>query len=109
MEGYALHEGIIQNPTLLDYRLPTSLDLPSVDTLIVEVKSTTGPYGVRGVGEPPIVPCLATIANAVHSATGVRMRDLPMTPEAVFWALQGKGNSAKEELKRDSMGAADCS
>jgi len=78
----------MQNPNLLDYRMPTSLDVPSIDTLIVEVNSTTRPYGLRGVAEPPMVPSLATIANAIHSAAGVRLKELPMTPEAVLKAIK---------------------
>jgi CO/xanthine dehydrogenase Mo-binding subunit len=80
----------MQNPNLLDYRMPTAADLPFVDTMLVEVKSDIEPFGVRGVGEPPIVPSLATIANAIHSATGVRLKELPMTPEAVFYAMSGQ-------------------
>ena len=88
MEDYILREGVMQNPNLRDYRMPTPLDLPPMDTLLVETKSGTGPFGMRGVGEPPLVPCLATIANAIHSAVGVRLKQLPMTPEAVFRAMR---------------------
>jgi CO/xanthine dehydrogenase Mo-binding subunit len=88
MENYVFRQGVMQNPNLLDYRMPTAADLPFVDTMLVEVKSDIEPFGVRGVGEPPIVPSLATIANAIHSATGVRLKELPMTPEAVFYAVR---------------------
>ena len=92
-ENYVFQEGVMQNATLLDYRIPTAVDLPFVETILVEVSSAAGPYGVRGVGEPPIVPTLATIANAIHSAAGVRLKELPMTPEAVFWALREQEKS----------------
>ncbi|MCS7207146.1 MAG: xanthine dehydrogenase family protein molybdopterin-binding subunit [Dehalococcoidia bacterium] len=89
-EYYAWDKGKLRNPTLLDYREPTALDVPMIDTCIVEVPAPDGPLGVRGVGEPPIVPGPAALANAIYRAVGVRMTKLPMTPEAVFWAIQEK-------------------
>jgi CO/xanthine dehydrogenase Mo-binding subunit len=90
MEEYKFQDGIMQNPNLLDYRMPTAIDLPFKDVLLVEVKSDIEPFGVRGVGEPPMIPTLAAVANAIHSATGVRLKELPMKPETVFKAIQGK-------------------
>jgi len=85
--GWALNEefvyrddGSMVNSSFLDYRMPTSLDLPMIDTVLVEVPNPGHPYGVRGVGEVPIVPPLAAIANAISRATGKRMTDLPMSP-----------------------------
>ena len=90
-EGYVFNkDGAVANPTFLDYRMPTSLDLPMIDTVIVEVPNPRHPFGVRGVGEAPIVPPPAAIANAIYNAIGVRMTDLPMSPEAVLSALQAK-------------------
>ena len=80
----------MQNPTFLDYRMPISLDLPMIDTVLVEVANPGHPYGVRGVGEVPIVPPMAAIANAIYSATGVRMEQLPMSPGAILEALWEK-------------------
>ena len=95
--GWALNEeyffdqnGHMANSSFLDYRMPTSLDLPMIDTVIVEVANPTHPYGVRGVGEVPIVPPMAAIANAIHNAVGVRMTNLPMSPGAVLEALWDK-------------------
>jgi len=88
MENYVFDRGVLQNTTLLDYRMPTAVDVPFMEILLVEVGSATGPYGLRPVGEPPIVPSLATIANAIHDAIGVRLKELPMSPEAIFWSLQ---------------------
>ena len=82
-EYYMRDDGSMANSTLLDYRMPTSLDLPMIDTVIVEVPSPTHPYGVRGVGEANIVPPTPAIANAIHNAIGVRMTHLPMNPPAV--------------------------
>ena len=92
--GWALNEeyymgdnGQLLNSSLLDYRMPTALDLPMIDTVIVEVANPTHPFGVRGVGEVPIVPPLAAIANGIYHATGIRMTSLPMNPAAVVKAL----------------------
>ena len=90
-EAYTFDEkGGMLNSSLLDYRMPTSLDLPMIDTVIVEVPNPGHPYGVRGVGEIPIVPPMAAIANAIHNAVGVRMRELPMSPDRVLEALWHK-------------------
>ncbi|MBI3953354.1 MAG: xanthine dehydrogenase family protein molybdopterin-binding subunit [Chloroflexi bacterium] len=88
-EGYSWHRGVLRNPSLLDYRMPTALDLPFIAIELVQVPAAAGPYGVRGVGEVPIVPPTAAIANAIYRAVGVRLKALPMTPEAIFMALQG--------------------
>jgi CO/xanthine dehydrogenase Mo-binding subunit len=92
--GWALNEeywyndkGQLMNASLLDYRMPTALDLPMIDTVMVEVPNPGHPYGVRGVGEVPIVPPAAALANAVYRATGVRMQELPMSPAKVTAAM----------------------
>ena len=89
--GWALNEeyfmtddGRMANSTLLDYRMPTSLDLPMIDTVIVEVPNPGHPFGVRGVGEANIVPPTPAIANAINDAIGVRMTSLPMNPPAIM-------------------------
>lgn len=98
--GWALNEeyvyddaGHLLNASLLDYRVPTCLDLPMIEPVIVEVPNPGHPYGVRGVGEVPIVPPLAAIANAIYRAVGVRMNVLPMSPAHILealWARNGK-------------------
>ncbi len=100
--GWALNEeyfvndqGHMVNSSYLDYRMPTSLDLPMLDTVVVEVANPNHPFGVRGVGEVCIVPPMAAIANAVYAAIGVRMNDLPMNPGSVLEALWSKENDAK--------------
>ena len=89
--GWALNEefvynddGNMVNASFLDYRMPTSLDLPMIDTVLIEVPNPGHPYGVRGVGEVPIVPPPAALANAIYRAIGKRMTDLPMSPSAVL-------------------------
>ena len=89
LEGMAYNEdGQLLTSTLMDYALPHSQDAPGITTLLVEVPSVLGPFGARGVGEPPVVPVAAAIANAIKDAVGVRMTQLPMTPERVFASLR---------------------
>ena len=92
--GWALNEeyiynddGEMTNASFLDYRIPTSYDLPMIDAVIVEVPNPGHPYGVRGVGETPIVAPPAAIANAIYRAVGVRMKELPMSPGRILKAL----------------------
>ncbi len=96
--GWGLNEeyfyndsGEMTNGTFLDYRIPTSLDLPMIDTVIVEVANPGHPYGVRGVGEASIIPPPAALANAIYHAAGVRMNQLPMNPGAILEARWGNG------------------
>jgi xanthine dehydrogenase molybdenum-binding subunit len=92
-EGYFYNDdGTMANATFLDYRMPTSLDLPMVETILVEVANPGSPHGIRGVGEVPIVPPMAAVANAIQNAVGVRLTELPMSPDRVVAALK----SAKE-------------
>ncbi len=86
-EYYMSPDGAMMNSSLLDYRMPTSLDLPMIDTVIVEVPNPGHPFGVRGVGEANIVPPPAALANAIYRAAGVRMTRLPMSPPAIMEAL----------------------
>lgn len=83
-EYYYDDKGTMRNSTYLDYRMPTSYDLPMIDTIIVEVPNPGHPYGVRGVGEVPIVPPPAALANAIYDAIGIRMHELPMSPPKVL-------------------------
>lgn len=88
-EEYVYNErGELTNASFLDYRMPTCLDLPMIDAVIVEVPDPNHPFGVRGVGEVPIVPPPAALANAIERAVGVRLRELPMSPGRVVKAMQ---------------------
>ena len=80
----------MRNASFLDYRMPTSLDVPMIETIIVEVPNPSHPYGVRGVGETPIVAPPATIANAIYRAVGVRLTELPMSPPKVWKGMSTK-------------------
>ena len=87
MEEIAMDAGTVLNPNLGGYRMPSSVNAPRVESVLVETPSEHGVLGVKGVGEPPIVPPAATIGNAIGSATGARPRILPMTPERVLGAI----------------------
>ncbi len=96
--GWALNEeyiygadGRLQNAGFLDYRTPVASDLPNIDTVILEIPNPGHPYGVRGVGETPIVPPLAALSNAVSRAIGVRLNELPMSPPKVLGAIMQRG------------------
>ncbi len=87
-EEYVYDEdGIMSNSSFLDYRMPVANDLPPIDTVLVEVPNPGHPFGVRGVGEVPIVPPLAAIANAIYDAVGVRINKLPANPEYLLREL----------------------
>ncbi|MDB4894794.1 MAG: putative oxidoreductase molybdopterin binding subunit, partial [Firmicutes bacterium] len=96
--GWALNEeyvyddeGHLRNANLLDYRVPTALDLPLIETVLVEVPNPNHPYGVRGVGEVCIVPPAGAVANAIQRATGVRFDTLPLSPERVCMTVLKAG------------------
>ncbi|MEO7247256.1 MAG: molybdopterin cofactor-binding domain-containing protein, partial [Novosphingobium sp.] len=96
--GWALNEayiydseGRMENSGFLDYRMPVCSDLPMIDTVLIEKPNPAHPYGVKGVGESPIVTPLAAVANAVRDATGLRFHDLPLSPDRVWSALQARG------------------
>ena len=101
--GWALNEeyfynasGLMDNASFLDYRMPTSFDLPEIDTVIIEVPNPGHPFGVRGVGEANIAPPPAAIANAIFDATGIRLRELPMRPDRVVDALHERPSSTAQ-------------
>src|SRR4029079_15478941 len=94
--GWALNEeyfydekGTLRNAGFLDYRMPTTLDLPLIETVLIEVPNPGHPIGIRGVGEVPIVPPLAAIQSAVADAIGVRFNQLPITPRLIVETLYG--------------------
>jgi len=88
MEELVHREGVVQNPNVGDYFIPTSLDLPEIETIIVEHPGPIGPYGAKAMGEPPIVLPAPAIVNALAHATGVRIRELPATPEKLLLGLR---------------------
>ena len=98
--GWALNEeyfmsddGQMLNSSFLDYRMMTSLDLPMIDTVVVEVANPGHPFGVRGIGEGNLVPVMAAVANSVYHAIGKRINELPLSPGAIMDAIEGNGNT----------------
>src|SRR4029077_4991581 len=83
-EYFYAQTGTMRNATYLEYRIPTCLDLPMIETILVEVPNPGHPYGVRGAGEVPITPPPAALANAIYRAVGVRMLSLPMSPPRIM-------------------------
>lgn len=90
MEGIAYEDGRVANPNLTDYKVPTIADVPDVEAIIVEHPNPDGPFGAKGVGEPPAIAPPATLANAVEAAIGVRIRSLPVTAEKLLKALKDR-------------------
>jgi CO/xanthine dehydrogenase Mo-binding subunit len=84
-------KGLMDNAGFLDYRIPVASDLPMIEAVLVEVPNPRHPFGVRGVGEVPIIPPLAAVANAVSHAIGIRMHDLPLSPPTIRAAIDAKG------------------
>ena len=107
--GWALWEvydvdvatGMIRNPNFLDYRMPTTLDVPMIEPVIVSTPNPSGPHGARGVGEIPLVTPVGAIGNAIYHATGVRLHQTPFTPERVLWGLRGleSGENANQLVR----------
>jgi len=96
--GWALNEeyvydknGKLDNASFLDYRVPVASDLPMIDAVMIEVPNPRHPYGVKGVGEVPIVPPMAAVSNAVRGAIGIRMPDLPISPPKIRAAIDAAG------------------
>src|SRR5215510_5410793 len=90
MEEIALDNGISKNPHLADYKIPTSLDAPQITTILLESGEGLGPFGAKGLGEPAMTPSIAAVANAVSTALGTRMTELPITSERVLARLRAK-------------------
>src|SRR5512139_940004 len=98
--GYALTErlilkdGKVMNPNFLDYKMLTARDVPKIEPIVIETDDPFGPFGAKGIGEPGLVPTAPAIANAIYDAVGVRIKDLPITPEKVLRALKEKDGKA---------------
>ena len=100
--GWALNEafvydedGRLENASFLDYRIPVTSDLPMIEAIVVEVPNPRHPFGVRGVGEAPIIPPLAAIGSAISRAIGVPMTDLPCSPMRVLAAIRAKNSNSQ--------------
>ena len=100
MEDYRLQDGRTSTSGFAKYILPTALDVPRVNSIIIEDPDPIGPLGVKGIGEPAMVPTIPAIMNAIYDAVGVRITDLPATPEKVLMAIRDKA-------RRDAVQAAE--
>jgi CO/xanthine dehydrogenase Mo-binding subunit len=88
MEEVLFNEGKIQNPDLQDYTIPTAMDVPPIESILVESKDPAGPYGAKGIGEPTLIPVAPAIANAIFHATGIRLTEIPVTAEKLYLAMK---------------------
>jgi CO/xanthine dehydrogenase Mo-binding subunit len=102
MEDYRLAQGQTTTPSFAKYILPTSLDVPHVTSVIVEDRDPIGPLGVKGIGEPAMVPTIPAVMNAIYDAIGVRVTSLPATPERILEALAKKRDPQPVESIRHS-------
>jgi len=96
--GWTLYENMVFDNgkpltnSLKNYILMTIKDMPEIESVMVETNDPIGPFGAKGVGEPTLIPTAPAIANAIEDAVGIRIKDLPITSEKVFWALNEKGD-----------------
>jgi nicotinate dehydrogenase large molybdopterin subunit len=111
--GYALSEellvasGLNQSTLFSDYLIPTSTDVPDIEVIYLEIAPGKGPFGARGVGEPPIGPPAAALAAAIYDAIGVRLSELPLTPQRVLSALELGRSEADRDLEPEQRQMAD--
>jgi CO/xanthine dehydrogenase Mo-binding subunit len=109
--GQALQEemvwnnGRLMNPTLLEYRIPTTLETPEIECIIVESNDPEGPFGAKEAGEGSLAATIPAIANAIYDAVGVRINTLPITPEKVLAALQEKNKRSAANGNANGNGA----
>ncbi len=89
-ESLILRDGKVMNPNFLDYKILTAKDIPNIEPIVIETDDPFGPFGAKGIGEPGLVPTAPAIANAIYDAIGVRIRELPITPEKILKALKEK-------------------
>jgi 4-hydroxybenzoyl-CoA reductase subunit alpha len=87
----------LRNPNFLDYKIPTSLEMPEVEVFLIESNDAEGPFGAKEAGEGPLLPILPAVVNAIHDAVGIRMHELPVTPDRLFDAMQRQGGWSKPE------------
>jgi CO/xanthine dehydrogenase Mo-binding subunit len=96
MENVVIDNGYIKNLGLENYLIPSSLDVPNIKSIILEVNNKYGPYGAKGIGEMPNIPATPAILNAIANACGARVRSLPADPEGIFWALRNVGEEGDD-------------
>ncbi len=105
MESFGYNRTTIGNPSLLDYKIPSALEMPPVEVILVESADPEGPFGAKEAGEGPLLPILPSLANALYDAVGVRMYQLPMTPDRILDALERKERAAALREAREAANA----
>lgn len=90
MEEQAFRKGRHKIPSMLDYKSPTTLEMPPVETILVETLDPEGPYGAKEVGQGPLLPVIPAVACAIEAAVGARVDEVPITPEKILAALEGR-------------------
>ena len=90
MEEQVFRKGLHKIPSMLDYKSPTTLEMPPVESILVETLDPEGPYGAKEVGQGPLLPVIPAVANALLDALGVCVDEVPITPEKVMAALEGR-------------------
>ncbi len=103
MEEFKLNEGLLKTSSFSDYLIPTSVDFPSTEVIVLESGTGVGPFGAKGIGEPALTPAAPAVANAVADALGVRIPELPFTPKKVLEAIEQariQASTAEDAEKR---------
>ena len=97
MEDQHFRKGLHKMPSILDYKIPTFLEIPDIESIIIETEEPAGPYGAKEAGQGAQLPVIPALANAIYDAVGVRIDETPITSEKIFVAMQRKnrGQSAR--------------
>jgi 4-hydroxybenzoyl-CoA reductase subunit alpha len=99
MEQQIFRKGRHKIPSLLDYKLPTTLDTPEIETILIEIPDREGPFGAKEAGQGPLNPVIPAIANAVYDAIGVRIDEVPITPDKVMKALKAESTTTRASTR----------
>ena len=105
MEQQVFRRGLHKIPSLLDYKLPTTLDTPEIETILIEVPDREGPFGAKEAGQGPLNPVIPAIANAVYDALGVRIDETPITPDKVLRAINTMRGKAGQHITIKAVAA----
>ena len=95
LENLQFKKGRVANPNFANYRLPRAMGTAPVESILIETNDPQGPFGAKGMGEASLIPTSAAIANAIYDAVGIRLKELPFTPDKIIKALKEKDTSQK--------------
>jgi CO/xanthine dehydrogenase Mo-binding subunit len=102
-EEQTFRRGYLKNPSILEYRSPTFLEMPEVETFLVETDDPEGPFGAKEVGQGPLLPVIPAVANAIYDAVGVRVDEVPISPDKIVKALQEKAKGKEPRVGPKAM------